>query len=122
MELDGGRLRVRLPPRARPELDEGVRLFRAGGQDAARPVILERAADEPDAVRQKGGGERVARVTLQAAPVELEPDRAGAVDEAARGKAMALRHQAVSIAKTTEAMACVRVLRVTWSQRRQPAA
>ena len=46
VELDRRRPRVRLAPRAGAQLDQRIRLLRAGGEDAARAVILERAADQ----------------------------------------------------------------------------
>ena len=61
MERDGGRAHVRIGrglPRV--QLDQRVRLLRPRGQDAARSVVLEAAADHMDAVRQQGGGQRVA--------------------------------------------------------------
>ena len=60
-ELDHRGARVGLGPAAAAvDADERIRLFRAGRQDAARPVILERAADEMDAVGEQRRGERVA--------------------------------------------------------------
>src|SRR5581483_6634814 len=42
IQLDGGGTGVRLAPRARPQLDQSIRLLRARGQDAARTMIFER--------------------------------------------------------------------------------
>ena len=51
--LGRGRARVRLAPRAATQFDKRIRLFRPGGENAARPVIFETAADQADAVRQQ---------------------------------------------------------------------
>ena len=61
VELGRGRARVRLAPRAGAQFDQRVRLFRACREDAARAVILERAADQLHAVGEQRRGERVAR-------------------------------------------------------------
>ena len=55
----------------------------AGGQDAARAVILERSADQMNAVRQQRGGQRVAGEALIAPAVEGESKRRVAIDAAA---------------------------------------
>src|SRR5690606_8331635 len=59
------------------DLDQRVRLFRPRRENAARPVILERAADEMDAVGQQGRGERVALQPLEALAVKGEIDLLG---------------------------------------------
>ena len=92
VELGGGGARVRLAPGAGAQLDDRVRLLRAGREDAARPVVLERAADQRDAVGQQRRGERIAGMALVGAAVELEQQRLAAVDEAAGGDAVGLRH------------------------------
>src|SRR3974390_3454087 len=46
IELDGGRLAVRLAPRAGAELDQRVRLLPSGREKGARAMILESGADE----------------------------------------------------------------------------
>jgi hypothetical protein len=74
---------VRLVRVALPEVDERVRLLRAGGDDAARAVILEGPPHDPLAVGHQRGGERVAGMAGEALAVEGELHLAGAVDQAA---------------------------------------
>jgi hypothetical protein len=64
--------RVRFATRTRSQLDQRVRLFRAGRQDAARSVILERSPDQLDAVGQQRGCKRVACVAGELFAVELK--------------------------------------------------
>ena len=54
------------------DADQGVRLFRTRRHDAARPVILERAADEMDAIGQERGRDRVALKGCIALAIEEE--------------------------------------------------
>ena len=68
------------------------------GQDAARPVVFERAADQPDAVGEQRRSERVAGKARVAPAVERELERPGAVDEAARGKAPDSRQPSPDVA------------------------
>ena len=85
----GGAL-VRLERRPLPETDQRVGFLGAAGDDAARAVILERAADQHLVVGQQRRGERVAGKAPQALAVEAEGDGAGAVDQPALvGKASA---------------------------------
>ena len=82
-DLQHRRPRVRLePPVAAVGSDQCVRLFRPGGQEAARPVILEGPPDEMDAVRQERGRQGVALVAGEVRAVEREAHRAAAVDPA----------------------------------------
>jgi NaMN:DMB phosphoribosyltransferase len=74
---------VRLVGVALPEVDERVRLLPAGGDDAARAVILEGPPHDPLAVGHQRGGERVAGMAGEALAVEGELHLAGAVDQAA---------------------------------------
>ena len=90
VELALRRLDVRLGARLRADLHQRVRLLDAGADDAARPVVLEAAADEVHAVRQQRRGQRVAGIALVALAVEGEGERPAAVDLAAGGQAMAL--------------------------------
>ena len=46
------------------DLDQGVGLLGAGGDDAARAVVLEAAPDQVDAVGQQRRGQGVAAVAL----------------------------------------------------------
>ncbi len=86
VQLDLGRARVGLAARAAAQFDQRVRLLGAGGEDAARPVVLERAADEADAVGDERRGERVARAAVHGDAVEGERVRRRAVDQAAAGE------------------------------------
>ena len=63
--------------------DQRVRLVGAGGDDAARAVVLERAAHQVDAVGEQRRGEGVAGEALVALAVEGEADRPAVVDAAA---------------------------------------
>ena len=85
-ELDLRRLRVRRRAAAFAEFDERVRLLRASGQDSARPVIFEAAADEAHAVGDQRGSERVSGMADECLPVEAEPERLASIDEAALRK------------------------------------
>ena len=76
--------------RSRSHLHDGVGFFRADAHDATPAVVLETAGYRADAVRQQGGGQGVAGVTLERAAVEAERQGAGTVDAAAGGKAIRL--------------------------------
>ena len=117
-QLDGRSLAVRLAPLAGPQFDQGVRLFRAGTQDAARPVILERSSDQPHPVRQQCGGQRIAGMAYQALAIEPEAQRPGSIDGTAGSSPERLGHRR---ANSTSPIAWVRVSRVTFSQARQAA-
>ena len=67
------------------ELDEGVGVFSAGGDDAAGTVVLEAAADQGDAVGEEGGGDGVAVVGVDRASVEGELEGRISVDATAAG-------------------------------------
>ena len=135
---------VRLPARARTQFDEGVRLFRTGGEDAARAVVLERPGDEAHAVGQQRRGQGIALKTAVALAVEGEVQGAAPVDHAAGRGTKALpngrcrgggipkgerghatspvrRLSATSRAEDTPVISWVRVSRSTTSQERQPA-
>ena len=70
IELDRRRLCVRFAARAVAQLDQRVRLFRAGGENPARPVILEAASDQLRAVCQQCRSQRIARVAIERGAVE----------------------------------------------------
>ena len=93
---DLGRSCVRHRGRRGAELDQRVRLLDTGGDDAARPVVLEAASDEVDAVGQQRRGQRVAGTALIGLAVERETERPRAVDAAAllqaKPQTVALRH------------------------------
>src|SRR5690606_26069113 len=65
------------------ERDERVRLFGAGGQNAARPMIFERPADQELAIGEQSGGQRIAFVALKPSPVPPELERRLAIDATA---------------------------------------
>src|SRR5690606_25377476 len=79
VKLSDGRPHVGLASRSLTKLDERVRLLDAGREEPARPVVLEAAADEMNAVRQQGGGQGVAGMALVGPPVEGEAENARAV-------------------------------------------
>ena len=89
IELGHGRARVGLATRAVAQFNERVGLLGAGGEDAARPVIFERAPHETHAVRQQRRGQRVAGIPAIGLAVEGERQRARAVDEPAARQAKA---------------------------------
>ena len=80
VELDLGRAQVGLGARAFAELDQRGRLLRAGGEDAARPVVLEAPAREVRAVRDQRRRQRVPGEALVAPPVEGEAQALRPVD------------------------------------------
>ena len=108
-----------------PELDERVGLVDAGADDAARPVILEAAADEMHAVGEQRCGQRVAGEAFVPDAVELERQRLRAIDDSAARQAAGLRHGATcgngSPGPALATMSCVRVSRRTLNHCRQPA-
>ncbi len=81
VEFDLRRAQVRrLARRVAAHGHERVRLLGARRDDAARPVVLERAPDEVHAVREQRRGQRVARKALVSGAVEAEAQRARPVD------------------------------------------
>ena len=121
-ELHHGGAGIGLVPRAGAQFHQRVRLFGAGGEDAARAVILEAAADEAHAVRQKRRGERIAGMALIQLAVEGEAQRLAAVDRSALEPhaAPAFARSATSRARSAPRISWVTVLRVTMSQLRSP--
>ena len=83
VKLDHGGARIGLAPRSRPHLDQRIRLLGAGAEDAARPVIFERAADQALAIGKQRRGERIARVAGIGLAVEGEIEAARPIDDAA---------------------------------------
>ena len=73
--------------------EQRIRLLAAVAEDAARTMILERTADEVDAVGEQRGGHRVSRVRLYALAIEAHGDRLGPVDAATFGETKGLRHR-----------------------------
>ena len=107
-ELQGRRPRVGLVLVA-VELNDGVRLLGAGGDEPPRAVVLEAAPDQAHAVRHQGRGQRVAGVALVVPAVEAEPEPAGAIDQrSAGGQPEGLgsrRHRGDSTRSTSSAQA-----------------
>ncbi len=68
-----------------PRPKQRVRLLMPRCDDPARAVILEGTAHKHLILREKRGGERVARIAGQGPPVEGEGQAFGAVDQAAAG-------------------------------------
>ena len=91
-QLDRGRARVGLLARPAAQFDDRVGLLRTGGQDAARPMVLEAAPDQVHAVGEQRRGQRVALVSLVGFAVEGETDRVVAIDMTATDGAKLLRH------------------------------
>ena len=83
VKLDHGRARIGLAPRAGPQLDQRIRLFGAGAEDAARPVIFERAADQALAIGKQRRGKRIAGIPGIGLAVEAETEAARPIDDAA---------------------------------------
>ena len=61
-------------PRARTaaQLHQRIRLFRAGREDTARPVIFEGPPDQSDTRGKQSGGKRVASKPRVAAVIEMK--------------------------------------------------
>ncbi len=77
---------VRVVPVVPGEIDDGVRLFRAGAIDAARAMEFETAPDHAHVVRQQGRGQRVAGEAEHRAAFPGEGNRCVAVDKSALGQ------------------------------------
>ena len=124
-ELGHGGAGVGFGMGAGAQVDQRVGLFRAGGEDAARAVILEGPADQPLAVGEKRRGERVTGEPRERLVVEAKLERFRAVDQAA-ADAVGLRHlsrplaRATSRASSTRVISWVSVSRVTTSHERSP--
>jgi hypothetical protein len=108
---------VRLAAAGGDHIDQCARLFRAGRHDAARPVVLEAAADQPPAVGQQRRRQRVARQALHQLPVEAKAERARSVGEQTLGDTSRSLHQrpgscgsdGCSCAPPTQRISCVSV-------------
>ena len=74
------------------DLQDGVRLFGTGSDDAAWARVLEAAANDVDAVGQQRSGQAVTGITLVGLAVESEVQDLAAVDTAAAGEAIGLAH------------------------------
>src|SRR5699024_5660674 len=82
-------------PRALADLQYGVGFLGAAADNAARPPVLETAADHVDTVGQQRRGQRVAVEALQWVAVVAKVERPIAVDAAAAGQTIP-RHASVS--------------------------
>src|SRR5690606_24200152 len=80
------------------DLQDGVRLFGTGGDNAAWTRVLEAATDDVDAIGQQGSGQAVAGIALVGLAVELEAQRLAAVDATALGKTIDLAHAETPLA------------------------
>ena len=107
--------------RAAPDLDQGIGLFRARGQNTARAVILERPAHQPDARREQRRGERVALEAGISLPVEAECHRGRHIDPAFTLDPHQAFPRLASAASSTRRMSWVVVSRSTTSQLVHPA-
>jgi len=81
--FDRGRARVWLAASAAAQFHKRIRFFRAGGENAARAVIFETAADQTDAVRQQRGCERIAGESVDLATVKISAQRQRPIDQSA---------------------------------------
>ena len=121
-QLRHRRPRVRLGPRAGPQLHQRVRLLRPRRHHSARTVILETAPHQPRTIGQKGRRKRIPRMPRIAHPIECErpltcPINLPTCNSAHRPRPAA---RATSRASSTPVISCVTVLRVTTSQDRSP--
>ena len=91
VEFDLGGAGVGLGIGAGLELDDRVGLVRAGRHHAARAVVLEAAADQPDAVGQEGRRQGVPSDAGVGTAVIGEIERPAPIDAAAAGQAKGLR-------------------------------
>ncbi|MCY1223425.1 hypothetical protein D9M72_355500 [compost metagenome] len=105
IEFGDGRLGVRIGAGTGADGDERVRLRGPGADDAARPMVLEAAADEQLVVGKQSRGQRIARKAAQWTAVEGEAQRFAAIDQTAGGETIAGHRstlRANSAASTTE--------------------
>ena len=85
-EVDDRAGNVRRRAAAAPEREQPVWFLDARREEAARPVVLEAAPDERDAVGQQRRSQRVAREPAIIAPFDREAQLAVAIDAPARGQ------------------------------------
>ena len=86
-------------------------------------MVFETASDQPHAVGEQRGGQRVAGVALVRAAVESEIERLAAVDAAAERQPVSLfAHKSAGGSPILYAalISCVTLSRATLNQRRQP--
>ena len=94
--LHGGAHVGRRAPGVAADADQRVRLLGAGGKHAARPVILERAAHQVNAVGQQRGSQRVALQPGMGDPVEGKARHARRRQPALAGDAEGAAHASSS--------------------------
>src|SRR3546814_14056032 len=96
-QLDRWRAAIGLGARAAMQCHQRVGLVDPVGQDAARPMIFERPADDADAIREKGRRQRSAREALERQAIEAKVHRLAATDQtvnrksAEEGKSVSVR-------------------------------
>src|SRR5579875_1056801 len=117
-KLDRRRWDIRLAPCIFAQSDQGVGLLDPGPIDSARPMILEAAPDQGDAVGKKGRRQRITGETGHLAPIEHELDGTAAIDAAAAREPAA--HASPSCARPTQRIVWVVVSRSTISHWRHP--
>src|SRR5690349_7793165 len=111
------RTRIGIMAGAQPQIEDGVRLFGAGGADAARTVIFETATDDTDVVGEQLRRDRIAGEARVMFAIECKPQGLAAIDRTAFGQTQGLAHASGSEPVTT----CVTVSRDSTNQRPQPA-
>src|SRR5271165_5002239 len=79
----GGCAEVRRGPARAGHIDDRIRLLGPGAPDSARTMILEAAAEHPDAAGEKRRGDAVALEADMRPAVESERERPAAIDRAA---------------------------------------
>src|SRR3546814_1563479 len=81
VELDLGRLEIRLGPAAGFKLHQRIGLLDARRKQAAGTVILEAAPGDAHAVCQKRRGQRISRELRLLHPVKSKSKRPGSIDK-----------------------------------------
>ena len=82
-QFGGGGALVGFQPRALPQIEQRIGLFRTRAHDSPRAVILEAAPDQHLVIGQQRRGQRIAKVAAQALAVEGEVGCRRPVDQAA---------------------------------------
>src|SRR4030088_2245953 len=77
--------RIRFAASCGAQFDQRIGLLRPGAEDAARPVILETAPDQPLARSECRAAQRVAGKAIQQHALKRRVEPARAVDQAAGG-------------------------------------
>ena len=81
------------------QLHDGVGLIGSSGHHTTRTGVLEAAIDDVHTIGEQGRGERVAGKALEADAIEVETQRARAVDAAAGAETIALAHFAAPLSE-----------------------